>query len=211
MPTAKHREQRRKVRKSAELEDKILEKYTKFGLSVLADPVPKRLDPVLRKEMETIIGVDLPEVRIHTGEGAKEMAEALGARAFAVGRSDIFFGQGEFAPQTSTGKALLAHELSHVAEGKAGLARRPRRPEREEVELRAKRVEEMVLAKEESVPMPKEEEMLEPVDIALPPMPETGPETQETLTTVDKTQLEEKIIEAIERETKRSRERRGLF
>ncbi len=193
-----------------DLEASLLERYTRVGVAALADPVPRRLDPTLRSEMETVVGADLGDVRIHTGERAQKMAEALGARAFAAGPSDIFFAQGEFAPHTPAGKALLAHEVAHVAEGRTALARKPRKAEVEDLELRARKVEEMVLAKEEQPEPVRPEEMLEPVDVELPPLTEPESAGQPIRTTLDKARLEEKILEVMEREARRDRERRGL-
>lgn len=211
MATSKGRRKGRagKAAGGRDLEASLLERYTRFGVHVLADPVPRRLDPTLRGELETVVGADLSDVRIHTGERAQRMAEALGARAFASGTSDVFFAQGEFAPQTPSGKALLAHEVAHVAEGRTGLARKPRKAEAEDLELRARKVEEMVLAREERPEPVRPDEMLEPVDLELPPLTEPESAGQPVRTTIDKARLEDKILEVMEREARRDRERRG--
>lgn len=54
-------------------------------------------------------------VRVHTEQSASEMANRLNARAFTVGR-DIVFARGEYAPSSSKGRQLLAHELTHVVQ-----------------------------------------------------------------------------------------------
>ena len=54
-------------------------------------------------------------VRIHADEKAARSAQALNARAYAVG-SSIVFGRGQFAPGEPFGRWLLAHELAHVAQ-----------------------------------------------------------------------------------------------
>jgi hypothetical protein len=56
---------------------------------------------------------DFSRVRTHTDARAAEAARSINARAFTVGQ-DIFFGQGQYAPQTAGGRQLLAHELTHV-------------------------------------------------------------------------------------------------
>lgn len=61
------------------------------------------------------MGFDFSDVRIHTGERAARSAQAMGAHAFAFGRS-IAFGSGRFQPQSAVGKRLLAHELAHVVQ-----------------------------------------------------------------------------------------------
>ena len=65
------------------------------------------------------VGGDLSKVRVHTGGESAHAAKDLNARAFTVG-DDVHFGAGEFQPGTREGDRLLAHELSHVAEGASG-------------------------------------------------------------------------------------------
>jgi hypothetical protein len=55
------------------------------------------------------------DVRIHSDERAAQLARAIQARSFALG-SNIFFDHGEYSPFTASGKKLLAHELTHVAQ-----------------------------------------------------------------------------------------------
>lgn len=62
---------------------------------------------------ESRLGTDLGGVHIHADAEAARLSTALSARAFTVGR-DIYFGQGEYRPGTSSGRRLLAHELAHV-------------------------------------------------------------------------------------------------
>ena len=65
-------------------------------------------------------GADFSGVRIHTGPTAEELTQAIHARAFTVG-NDIFFGKGEYNPDTKEGKKLPAHELTHtIQQGKMG-------------------------------------------------------------------------------------------
>ncbi|MGA1841674.1 MAG: DUF4157 domain-containing protein [bacterium] len=61
---------------------------------------------------ETRFGYDFSGVRIHTSTRTAEMADALNSRAFTVG-NDVVFGAGQYVPNTSSGKRLLAHELTH--------------------------------------------------------------------------------------------------
>jgi hypothetical protein len=69
----------------------------------------------LRRIMERELGASLSGVRIHTDAVAAEASRELGAEAFTVGK-DIFFAEGMFAPDTRSGRKLLAHELAHVAQ-----------------------------------------------------------------------------------------------
>lgn len=63
-------------------------------------------------------GADFSGVRIHTGTESDQLNAAVGARAFTTG-SDVFFREGEYQPDTSEGKRLLAHELTHTIQQNA--------------------------------------------------------------------------------------------
>jgi hypothetical protein len=95
----------------------MAERYAALGSRWLADSAPTRLDADLvdRLARQGFRRDTLADVRIHRGTKAQAAASALGARAFAVGDQDIFFGQGEFDPHSRSGMAVLAHELAHVA------------------------------------------------------------------------------------------------
>ena len=71
------------------------------------------LDTDTHSFMESRLGYDFSGVRVHTDQRAMDSAVAVDARAYTVGR-DIAFGAGQYAPQTSVGRQLLAHELTHV-------------------------------------------------------------------------------------------------
>ena len=73
------------------------------------------LDPGIRADMDASFGHDFRHVRIHADARAGEEARAVNARAFTVGR-DVVFGAGQYAPGTSEGRRLLAHELAHVVQ-----------------------------------------------------------------------------------------------
>ncbi len=77
-----------------------------------------------RAFMESRFGVDFSQVRVHTGTDAAQMSQELNAQAFTVGR-DIYFGNGKYNPQTSSGQQLLAHELTHVVQQGAALRAKP--------------------------------------------------------------------------------------
>jgi hypothetical protein len=72
-----------------------------------------------RSFFERRLGHDLSGVRVHHNAGAAGLARSVNARAFTVGR-DIVFGAGEYQPQSSPGRRLLAHELAHVVQQSAG-------------------------------------------------------------------------------------------
>ncbi len=77
------------------------------------------LDPVTRAFMESRFQRPFDDVRIHTGDQAARSAEAVDALAYTVGR-DIVFGDEGYAPNTTSGQRLLAHELAHVAQQESG-------------------------------------------------------------------------------------------
>ena len=74
-------------------------------------PIPKDT----RSSFEASLGADFGNVKIHTGTDAVEMNKELGAHAFTHG-SDIYFNAGKYDPTSSSGKHLLAHELTHTVQ-----------------------------------------------------------------------------------------------
>lgn len=79
----------------------------------------QKLSPKVKTEMESGIGVDFSRVNIHTDQDAIQMNKALKAQAFTHGE-DIYFNSGKYNPETSEGKHLLAHELTHVVQQQGG-------------------------------------------------------------------------------------------
>lgn len=75
----------------------------------------RALPDALRSFFEPRFGYDLGFLRIHTDEQAVRAANAVGARAFCLGR-DLVFGDGAFSPASREGKTLLAHEIAHALE-----------------------------------------------------------------------------------------------
>ena len=68
--------------------------------------------------MERLLGSDLGSVRIHTGEAAARSARARGAVAYTIG-TDVVLGSGT-SPDGHAGRAVLAHELTHVVQQSGG-------------------------------------------------------------------------------------------
>jgi hypothetical protein len=68
-----------------------------------------------RTHFESRFGHDFSAVRIHTDSRSQTAADEINALAFTTG-SDIHFAAGRFAPGTSQGDRLLAHELTHVVQ-----------------------------------------------------------------------------------------------
>lgn len=73
------------------------------------------LTPAALDFFEPRLGCDFSGVRVHADAGASHSAQDFNARAYTVGR-DVIFGAGNYAPETTDGKRLLAHELVHVAQ-----------------------------------------------------------------------------------------------
>lgn len=73
------------------------------------------LDAATRAFFEPRFGHDFSQVRVHAGARAEQSARAVNAYAYTVGRN-IVFEAGRFAPETTAGRQLLAHELTHVVQ-----------------------------------------------------------------------------------------------
>jgi len=84
------------------------------------------LAPSVRSFFEPRFGRPLDDVRVHTGDRADRLTDALGATAFTTGRH-IAFQSGAYRPEGPSGKQLLAHELTHVLQqtGLSGPTRSP--------------------------------------------------------------------------------------
>ncbi len=68
-----------------------------------------------RSFMEPRFGNDFSNVRVHQDQGSAQLNNQLNARAFTY-QNHIFFGEGQYQPQSPQGKQLLAHELTHVVQ-----------------------------------------------------------------------------------------------
>lgn len=74
-----------------------------------------RLPKNTLSEMSSSFGVDFSNVKVHNDKEAANMNQELQALAFTHGR-DIYFNEGKFNPESTEGKFLLAHELTHVVQ-----------------------------------------------------------------------------------------------
>lgn len=77
------------------------------------------LDAPTRNFMEQRFAHDFSAVRVHTDAAAAASAAQIQANAYTFGH-DVVFGAGRYAPETSDGRRLLAHELTHVVQQEAG-------------------------------------------------------------------------------------------
>ncbi|MEO9852356.1 MAG: DUF4157 domain-containing protein [Reichenbachiella sp.] len=98
------------------LEDRL--NKSKGGGSALPDDT--------RSFMESRIGADFSQVKVHTGSDAVQMNKELGAQAFTHG-NNVYFNQGKYDPGSNSGKKLLAHELTHTVQqgGESSVRRFP--------------------------------------------------------------------------------------
>ncbi len=69
----------------------------------------------VQASLEPQFGRDFSQVSIHTDAEADKLSRRLGAEAFTTGK-DIFFRESAYKPDTSSGKSLIAHELTHVVQ-----------------------------------------------------------------------------------------------
>lgn len=80
------------------------------------------LDDDTRGFMEGRFGRNFSHVHVHTDATSERSAQAVGALAYTVG-DDVVFNAGEYAPKTTDGRRLIAHELAHtLQQGGAGSA-----------------------------------------------------------------------------------------
>ena len=77
------------------------------------------LAPEVRGEMEERLGHDFGDVRVHTDNAANESAKSVSAHAYTVG-SNVVFQRDKYDPSSTAGKTMLAHELTHVVQQRAG-------------------------------------------------------------------------------------------
>jgi hypothetical protein len=87
------------------------------GLTAEGGPVGNgvALPASVRVHMESTLGGDFSQVRVHSGP----QAGMLGAVAFATG-DHIFFAPGQYRPDAIQGQQLIGHELAHVLQQRQG-------------------------------------------------------------------------------------------
>jgi len=69
----------------------------------------------VRAFYEPRFGYNFSRVQVHADTKAADAAKSINAKAFTMGK-DVVFGGGEYSPETTAGKRLLAHELTHVVQ-----------------------------------------------------------------------------------------------
>jgi hypothetical protein len=92
---------------------------------VLSSP-GEPLNAETRAFFEPRFGHDFSRVRVHSDRHAAASARAVNALAYTVG-ADVSFGAGQYRVNSTQGRRLLAHELTHVVQqSAAGSYRAPR-------------------------------------------------------------------------------------
>jgi len=71
------------------------------------------LDHETRGYMESRFGADFNGIRIHHDSSAAQSARDVDAHAYTLGQH-IVFNQGQYQPQSESGRHLIAHELAHT-------------------------------------------------------------------------------------------------
>lgn len=112
-----------------ELTDELAKKYDPERLlKMFAKRAGKgeQLDASIRAKYEKRFGVDLGHVRVVTGEFAEEFNRQRDAHAVTIGGTGLILmgNSTEKSMGSRAGEALLAHELTHVAQQQRGLMRR---------------------------------------------------------------------------------------
>jgi hypothetical protein len=119
------------------------------------------LDSGVRAQMEPAFDADFSGVRVHADAQADTLNRALNARAFTTGQ-DIFFSQGAYNAGSSSGRELLAHELTHVVQqnGEQVQAKLTVGRPGDHYEQEADQVARAVMQQEQQVAQEKEEERI---------------------------------------------------
>lgn len=124
--------------------DREIDQAAEPGRPALSEEIARRWDPQrllrmvgrgagrgesleahTRARFERRLGVDLGGVRVYTGEFAEKVTTQHSAEAVTVGGTGMIFMSGtpDRSPAMSSGRALLAHELTHVAQSSRGIYR----------------------------------------------------------------------------------------
>jgi hypothetical protein len=96
------------------------EPATRSARDALANPTQGApLDGATEERLGSVLGHDFSSVRIHHDMEADHLARELDARALTSGQQ-IYFRAGAYAPETTDGLRVLAHEAAHVAQQARG-------------------------------------------------------------------------------------------
>ena len=93
--------------------------YANYAASVPVGDAGQSLPPRLRSTFEEQFQTSLDDVRLHDSSNAASFARRHRANGLTIGR-DIYLGKGRYKPEEQTGRALLAHEITHVLQQRPG-------------------------------------------------------------------------------------------
>ena len=102
--------QRKEINGEETTADESLENYV-GNLSSGWQPLPN----AVRNFYEPRFGYDFSNVKLHTDAVAAKSAQSINALAYTSG-NNIVFNNGQYSPDTDSGKRLLGHELTHVVQ-----------------------------------------------------------------------------------------------
>jgi hypothetical protein len=124
-------EEEQSLQRQHEEEEKELQAKSKAGTtSTVTASIESRinslkgggqpLDLATRNFFEPRFDADFNSIRVHSDNRAADLSKSINAKAFTLGR-DVVFGSGQYSPESSTGKRLMAHELTHVVQQNSNL------------------------------------------------------------------------------------------
>jgi hypothetical protein len=79
----------------------------------------QHLPEASRTFFEPRFGYDFSNVRVHNDTVAAKSAQSINALAYTTG-NNIVFNNGQFSPDSDSGKRLMAHELTHIVQQGGG-------------------------------------------------------------------------------------------
>ena len=84
----------------------------------------KNMEANTKTFMESRFGTSFDKVKIHNNKESVQLSRDLQAKAFTAG-NDIYFNEGQYKPESTEGRRLLAHELAHVNQKRTEIRRQP--------------------------------------------------------------------------------------
>lgn len=125
-PEDRRRRQEEEERKVRDLANDIARRYdaSRLGkLSIASAGKAEKLDDETRRKMEARLGGSFRDVRVVRGAFADRVTRRHGADAVTIGATGLILLRDTPRTNTSTpqGRALLAHELTHVRQAKQGM------------------------------------------------------------------------------------------
>ncbi|MCO4294464.1 DUF4157 domain-containing protein [Solitalea sp. MAHUQ-68] len=108
-------EEEEKLQLKSETASNSNSEITSSGIHQVIGSTGKSLDCSTKDFMETRFGYDFSGVQIHNDQTANQSSADINAKAYTH-KNHIVFGAGQYQPETTEGKRLLAHELTHVVQ-----------------------------------------------------------------------------------------------